>query len=151
MNRTINYKLSTINSSRVMLFGVFDRLHPGHLYLLYHARQKGRELIVVVARDTAVKKLKGHAPKESEEVRVRHIRETKLATKVILGDTKQESYAVIKKYKPDAIALGYDQKGLAKDLKARIKTGDLPALRLISLKAYKPKEFHSSLSNHSSS
>jgi len=36
---------------RVMATGVFDLLHPGHLYFLTEARKHGDELIVVVARD----------------------------------------------------------------------------------------------------
>lgn len=37
--------------NRVMVFGVFDGLHPGHRAFLRQARKKGDKLIVVVARD----------------------------------------------------------------------------------------------------
>ncbi|EQD52190.1 glycerol-3-phosphate cytidyltransferase, partial [mine drainage metagenome] len=46
---------------RVMATGVFDLLHPGHLYFLTEARKLGDELVVVVARDQTARRLK-HEP-----------------------------------------------------------------------------------------
>ena len=43
----------------VMAFGTFDVLHPGHHFYLEQARKLGDNLVVVVARDANVKKLKG--------------------------------------------------------------------------------------------
>lgn len=128
-----------------MVFGVFDLLHPGHLYLLYHARLEGRELVVVVARDAATRRLKGAAPEWSERERVRAVRETGLATKVILGDAGKGDYSVVRKHKPDVICLGYDQDLLKKDLLANMKAGRLPKIPLRTLRPYKPVLFHTSL------
>lgn len=128
-----------------MLFGVFDLLHPGHLYLLYHARLKGEELIAVIARDAAVKRLKKLEPAWNERKRMRTVKATGLATKVILGDLKEGSYDVIRKYKPDMICLGYDQEALKKDLQARMKDNRLPQIPLYTLKPYKADVFHTSI------
>lgn len=128
-----------------MVFGVFDLLHPGHLYLLYHARREGQELVAVIARDTAVRRLKGITPEWSERKRMRAVKETGLATKVVLGDARTGDYAVIKKHNPDLICLGYDQDRLKDDLRARMKAGRIPNVPLRTLKPYKPVLFHTSL------
>ena len=47
---------------KVMIFGTFDKFHPGHINFLKQSEQYGDYLIVVVARDITVKKLKGKMP-----------------------------------------------------------------------------------------
>jgi len=42
----------------VMTFGTFDMFHPGHRYYLSEARKYGDILIVVVALDATVERLK---------------------------------------------------------------------------------------------
>jgi cytidyltransferase-like protein len=134
---------------KVMVFGVFDRLHPGHLYLLYHARLKGKELVAVIARDASVKKLKGAMPEWSQRKRMSAVKATGLVTKVILGDLKEGTYAVVKKHKPDIICLGYDQSRLKKDLEQKMAKGSgsnrLPKIPLYTLKPYKAEVFHTSI------
>jgi len=132
-------------AGKAMIFGVFDRLHPGHLYLLYHARLEARELVAVIARDGTVERLKGRRPEWSERRRMRAVKATGLPTAVLLGDKAEGEYSVIKKQKPDLICLGYDQAALKKDLRAKMKDDSLPAIPLYSLKPYRPKRFHTSL------
>ena len=130
-----------------VVFGVFDMLHPGHLSFLRQAlnRAKGGRLIVVVARDSAVKRLKGRKPHFSERERIAHVKkEFKNGVRVVLGDRKIGAYSVIKKYKPDCICLGYDQRALAEDLKKRMRGKYIPRVRLIWLRAHRPKKFHTS-------
>ncbi len=48
---------------RVIAFGTFDLLHYGHIKMLETAKELGGEkgeLVVVVARDESVLKIKGH-------------------------------------------------------------------------------------------
>ncbi|MFH1181685.1 MAG: adenylyltransferase/cytidyltransferase family protein, partial [Candidatus Woesearchaeota archaeon] len=52
----------------VMVFGTFDILHRGHEHFLRQAKKHGR-LIVVVARSSIVRKLKGKPPMFSERKR----------------------------------------------------------------------------------
>lgn len=130
---------------KIMVFGVFDRLHPGHLSFLRQAKKYGEKLIVVVARDSAVFKLKQKRPIQSEKSRMQNLRKLPFVTSVILGDKTQGSYGVIKKCKPDAIAFGYDQKRLAADLEKCKQVGFLSRIKVIRLRAYHPKKFHSSL------
>ena len=104
---------------------------------------------MVVARDVAVKRLKGVRPNWNERRRMRAIKDTGLATKVVLGDSKEGSYAVLKKYKPNMICLGYDQARLKKDLEQRMGKGKqgnrLPKIPLYILKPYKAEIFHTSI------
>lgn len=130
---------------KVMVFGVFDRLHAGHLYLLYHARLKRNELVAVIARDAVVKKMKGVLPEWNERLRVRGVKTTGLATKVVLGDAKEGSYAVIKRHKPDIICLGYDQSRLKKDLARKMNGNRLRKIPLYTLRPYKADVFHTSI------
>ena len=64
----------------------------------------------------------------------------------VLGDEKFGSYEVIQAYKPEVICLGYDQHGLAEDLKKQMQKGKLAAsILLIKLAAHEPAIFHTSL------
>lgn len=130
---------------KVMIFGVFDGLHPGHIYFLTEARRLGDELIVVVARDNAVQELKHKKPKFSEKKRIVALRKVGTVSRAVLGDKKQGTYRVMKRYKPDIICFGYDQKYLEKDIKKKIKEVFLPVIRLVRLKSYRPRAFHTSI------
>jgi glycerol-3-phosphate cytidylyltransferase-like family protein len=84
---------------KVMVFGTFDDLHPGHRYLLDKALGYGlsatgsqptaqsNELYVVVARDANVIKFKHRAPLQTENERVRSIQELYPKASVVLGNS----------------------------------------------------------------
>lgn len=92
---------------KVMAAGTFDLLHMGHIYYLKEAKKLGDKLVVVVARDSTVRRLK-HEPVTPEEMRLGLIRELKMVDEALLGH-EDDIYAVLKEIKPDIIALGYDQ------------------------------------------
>lgn len=94
---------------KVIVFGTFDILHPGHAHLLKEAKEYGDCLTVVVARDDTVCEVKGKKPRFSENDRVNNLNKLKIADKIILG-CLDDKYKVISEEKPDIIALGYDQK-----------------------------------------
>ena len=58
-----------------------------------------------------------------------------MADRVVLGNLKNK-YAIIKKFKPDIICLGYDQKYFIDQLKDKIKKLELN-IKIIRLKPYK--------------
>lgn len=130
---------------KVLVFGVFDRLHPGHLHFLEQARALGDELVVLVARDSIVELLKNKTPRENEMARVRGIKGVKNVSQVKLGDSELGTYTVLKEERPDLIALGYDQDGLRADLLKRMEEGSLPQIPLVTLVAHMPEQFKSSL------
>ena len=54
---------------KVMATGTFDLLHMGHIFYLKEAKKLGDTLVVVVATDATVRKLK-HDPITPQEIRV---------------------------------------------------------------------------------
>jgi len=139
-----------------MVFGTFDGLHPGHLDFFKQAAKWGDYLIIVVARDINVKKIKGHLPKFRERKRLNEVKKaipsTSLGTgkknsdiaikrysdKAILGGLK-DPMAVIRKHKPDVICLGYDQRGFTKGLKEKFSK-----IKIVRLKPYRQHIYKSS-------
>jgi FAD synthetase len=131
--------------TRVMVFGTFDVLHEGHLNLFRQARALGSEpyLIVSVARDSSVARVKGRAPKRAEGERLLSVRNCTLVDEALLGD--QDGYiAHIKAAAPDIIALGYDQEGeYVANLKEDLARAGIGAT-VVRLSAYKPDIFKTS-------
>lgn len=128
----------------VIIFGTFDIIHPGHIHFLWQTKKHGDFLIAVIGRDQTVKKIKGRSPKNKELKRLTNLKNLKIAEKVILGSLK-DKLAAIKKYKPDIICLGYDQKYFTYNLKRELKKINLAKIKIIRLKSYKPEKYKSSL------
>lgn len=100
---------------KVVVFGTFDIIHPGHIHMLKEAKSYGDYLVVVVARDTTVCEVKGKKPQNDEQTRLRNIELLGLAEKVRLG-CLGDKYQVVGEEKPDVVALGYDQKAYVDNL-----------------------------------
>lgn len=96
---------------RVLVGGVFDILHPGHIAFLEEAASMG-EVYVVVARDETVKESKGRYPVLPEGDRLRIIRSLKPVHEAILGDYPPDYRQVLSRVRPDIVFLGYDQEWL---------------------------------------
>ena len=92
---------------RVMATGVFDLLHPGHLYFLTQAKALGDELVVVVARDQTARRLK-REPYVPEHLRREMVEALKPVDRAVLGSTT-DIYQTVVDLRPDVIALGYNQ------------------------------------------
>ena len=101
-----------------MVFGTFDGLHKGHLNFFEQAKNftKNSFLIVSIARDKNVFKIKGKYPSLKEKKRVILVRGCKLVDRAVLSGVKNHLPHIIK-MNPDIIALGYDQKAYVKNLK----------------------------------
>lgn len=92
---------------KVMATGTFDLLHMGHIYYLTEAKKLGDALVVVVATDSTVKKLK-HDPITPQEIRVNLIKQLKMVDEAYLGH-EGDMYTIVEEIRPDIIALGFDQ------------------------------------------
>jgi FAD synthetase len=90
-----------------MATGVFDLLHPGHLYFLREARKLGDELVVVVARDSTARRFK-HEPIMAEASRVQLVEALKAVDRAVLGH-EGDIYEILDEIRPDVIAIGFDQ------------------------------------------
>ena len=126
---------------KVMGFGTFDGIHPGHRFFLGQLKKLGDKVYLVVARDRNVKRIKGKKPHFNEKERLKAIKETGVADRVLMGHTK-DFYHWINKFQPHVIGLGYDQKANVEDLK---KT--FPDIEIIKLEALEPKKYKSSILN----
>ena len=131
---------------KIMVFGTFDGLHPGHLNFFKQARNlvQNSFLIASVARDKNVTKIKGK-PVLNERERLMLIKKCKLADKVVLSGIKNHLPHIIKE-KPNIIALGYDQKAYVINLKKDLKSKGI-LVKIARLKPYKIKLYKNHLLN----
>jgi glycerol-3-phosphate cytidylyltransferase-like family protein len=121
-----------------------DKQSESHeLWMPDQVRHDKNYLITVVARDKTVLEVKGKLPRNNEKKRMARVKKSGLADRVVLGRTG-DKYALIKKYKPDMICLGYDQKFFIVDLRKKIKEFGL-ATKIKRLKPYKPHIYKSSI------
>jgi FAD synthetase len=104
---------------RVMASGVFDILHLGHIYYLTEAKKLGDELVVVVARDSTVRKNKNE-PIMSEYFRIQLVDALKVVDRAVLGN-EGDKFRIVEELKPDIIAIGYDQNFDPDEIKAELK------------------------------
>lgn len=102
--------------TKVLTFGTFDGIHEGHRAMLRQAKALGDYLIVIVAADDTTRDIKGALPKHSSAQRITMLKKERLADDVVSGDDILHSWKIVKKYKPDIIALGYDQDELKQAL-----------------------------------
>ncbi|HEY4475649.1 MAG TPA: adenylyltransferase/cytidyltransferase family protein [Candidatus Paceibacterota bacterium] len=101
---------------KVMVFGTFDGLHQGHRAMLQEAKALGDYLIAVVAQDHIVEHFKGHLPKKNFAERFEHLEKVDHVDQVAIGDAELSIWNVVRRHKPDIIAIGHDQDLLKKDL-----------------------------------
>ncbi len=92
----------------VFIGGTFEVIHPGHLYTIQQAKRLGDVLVVVVARDTTVRKSKNREPLAPEEERVKVVGAIRQVDAAILG-SETNIYDTLEMVRPDIVALGYDQ------------------------------------------
>jgi len=131
---------------KVICFGTFDFFHPGHLFYLKEAKKFGNYLIVVVANDKTVEKLKGKKPYFEQKERLKIIKNLRIVDKAILAKeakNQDEMFEILKKEKPKVIALGYDQRVDTKALNKWLKKNKISA-KIVRIKPYKQKNFKSS-------
>lgn len=118
---------------KVMATGTFDLLHMGHIYYLKEAKKLGDKLVVVIATDSTVRKLK-HEPVNPQEIRLNLIRELKVVDEAYLGH-EEDMYKIVEEIKPDIIALGFDQIHDENKIKSELKN------RKINTKVVRLSEF----------
>ena len=141
-----------------MTFGTFDLFHQGHISYLKQARKyiedesgkkekeirqdnnRENKLIVVIARDENVKKIKGFLPKDNEEKRKHAVENAGIADIVILGNN-DNIFKVLDEYKPSILCLGYDQS--SQKVEEYIKEHELN-IKIIRMHSFYPETFKSS-------
>ncbi len=93
----------------VLMGGVFDIVHPGHIHTLKDAKNHGDVLVVVVARSsTALRINKQRKIYHNETLRKELVSSIRYVDYAIIG-REGTLYDTVEFVKPDIIALGYDQ------------------------------------------
>lgn len=103
-------KLITIDRKKFTVAacgGVFDLLHPGHVFFLEKAKEFGDILVVIVARDSTAAQRK-RVPTIPEAQRVQMVSALRPVDFAVLGG-EGDFLRIIEEIRPDTIVLGPDQ------------------------------------------
>ncbi len=137
---------------RVMVFGTFDIVHKGHEHFFKQARRLVNTgklpyskafLIVSIARDSNVKRIKSRTPRRTQSQRASAVKTNPLVDKVVIGGARDHIPHIVKQ-QPDIIALGYDQTAYVDGLRAALKEAGLK-VKIIRLKSHKPHKYKTSI------
>lgn len=128
---------------KVLVAGTFDFLHPGHVDFFAQAKRHGNRLVVVVSRDSNAKMIKGKKPYFSQKERLALVTAVGIVDKAVLGDA-QAFFSAVRKERPDAIVLGYDQWAKEDKVRAALLRAGLAKTKVFRAKAKCPKKYKSS-------
>jgi glycerol-3-phosphate cytidylyltransferase/FAD synthetase len=92
----------------VLSGGVFDIIHPGHIYTLNAAKALGDVLVVVVATDNTSEKMKKRRPLHTQEQRQELVNSLSMVDLCLVGQ-EEDIFKTVNRVRPQIIALGYDQ------------------------------------------
>jgi glycerol-3-phosphate cytidylyltransferase/FAD synthetase len=112
-NQLVNEDKTLTESGRnllkvVLAGGVFDIIHPGHIYTLNAAKSLGDVLVVVVATDNTAVKMKKRQPLHSQEQRQELVNSLSTVDLCLIGQ-EDDIFKTVNNVRPQIIALGYDQ------------------------------------------
>ena len=123
---------------KVLAGGTFNLLHPGHVLFLEKARELGGYLVVVVASDRTVLRRKGFLLMKAAD-RKKMLESLRMVDKAVIGDGK-DFMKVVRKERPDIIALGFDQE-LDEGMRKQIESIGIKTIRIRSRAAgYKTED-----------
>ncbi len=128
-----------------MVFGTFDLIHPGHRHFFKQAKALAvnTELIVSLARDANVVRIKKRWPDHNETIRLQNIEQLPEVNRAVLGDLHNYMQHIIT-IAPDIIALGYDQTEYVENLTQDLQAAGLHT-QLVRLKPHKPHLYKTSI------
>jgi cytidyltransferase-like protein len=109
----------------ILVGGVFDLIHPGHIHTLKAAKAEGDVLVVIVARQSTAQKIKKYRTiYHDEELRKDLVTSLKFVDLALVGK-EGTLYDTVEYVKPNVIALGYDQAHSEKDIAENCKKRNL--------------------------
>ena len=157
--------------TKVLVFGTFDGIHDGHRAMLREAKSLtlrhpeaegspvGNYLVAAVAPDSVVKALKGGMQLHTAAQRIGLLKGEHLADEIILADEETHSWKILKKVKPQIVALGYDQDDLRTNLEEYLEKS-FPDVeteegwqsnpkkpKIVVLSAHEPEKYHNRIMN----
>ena len=92
----------------VLAGGVFDIIHPGHIHTLNEAKKLGDFLVIVIATDKTVMKMKNRKPLHNALARQELVSSLSMVDLCIIGN-EEDIFKTVDLIRPQIIALGYDQ------------------------------------------
>ncbi|HZA48627.1 MAG TPA: adenylyltransferase/cytidyltransferase family protein [Nitrososphaera sp.] len=109
----------------VLVGGVFDLIHPGHIHTLKAAKAEGDVLVVVVARQSTAQKIKKYRKIYHDEKLRRDLVTSLNFVDLALIGKEGTLYDTVEYVRPNVIALGYDQAHSEKDIAENCKKRSL--------------------------
>ncbi|MDQ3948133.1 MAG: FAD synthase [Thermoproteota archaeon] len=109
----------------VLVGGVFDLIHPGHIHTLKAAKAEGDVLVVVVARQSTAQKIKKYRKIYHDEKLRRDLVTSLNFVDLALIGKEGTLYDTVEYVRPNVIALGYDQAHSEKDIAENCKKRNL--------------------------
>lgn len=106
--------------------GAMDLLHAGHVLMLKECRSQCDYLIVGLQVDPSVDRPDKHKPVETLEERRIRLEGCKYVDEIMLYNTEEDLYNLLKKLKPDVRFMGADWKD-----KPNIARERLPEIKVI--------------------
>lgn len=109
----------------VLVGGVFDLIHPGHIHTLKAAKGVGDVLVAVIARTATAQKIKKDRKIYHDENLRKELVESLNFVDLALIGREGTLYDTVEFVRPDVIALGYDQAHSEKDVAENCKKRNL--------------------------
>ncbi len=137
--------MDSSNVKRILVFGTFDILHEGHANFFKQARDLSDNpyLIVSIARDQNVIRIKQQPSYLSEQERLEKVQAHELVDQAELG-ALDDYISKIVELNPDIIALGYDQEHYTEGLEQKLMDQGLK-VEIVRLRAFEPEKYKSSI------
>lgn len=130
--------------SIILIFGVFDLLHPGHRYIINEVLKLGSNLHICLASDEFVLEYKNKNTMNNFLKRKDSILKTWSNLTIHKGDNKIGQWSIFNQINPDIIVFGYDQLDLMKSIKKYLKDINQD-VKYVVIPAYKPELYKTSL------
>jgi cytidyltransferase-like protein len=109
----------------VLVGGVFDLIHPGHIHTLKAAKEHGDVLVVVVARSSTAQKIKKDRRIYHDELLRKELVSSLSFVDIAIVGREGTLYDTVEYVKPNVIALGYDQAHGEKEVAENCKKRNL--------------------------
>jgi len=125
---------------KVLTYGTFDLIHPGHIHLLRRAKEMGDYLIVGISTDkfNQMKQKEAYHSFDNRKMILESIRYVDL---VIPEDSWEQKISDVKKFQVDVFVMGDDWKGKFDFLQEYCKVIYLPRTEGISTSEIKENAF----------
>jgi len=123
-------------------FGSFDGFHEGHRYFINELKKRGERVVIIVPPDEVIEHIKKRKPRYSLKERINFVQKEYPDIKIVVGDSTLGNWGILKKYNPDIVGIGYDQR----DLKSALENSNInPLPKIVIIDSFQPEKYKSSI------